>query len=74
MKVELKIYHLWDEWGNEVVCVATNSHETVCPHGLINKSGRMLYFESEAYHLERWAKDNDLGFAVHKHEIEIEKP
>lgn len=74
MKVKFKIYHLWDNSGNECAIVTDDPNTVISPWGLFDENGNSLYFESEAYHLEKWAADNGLGFAVHEREAEIEKP
>ena len=67
MKINYKILVVEDADGNKEASVINEYADTVqfCCIGF--KDDERLYFEAEAYHLNKWCEDNNLKF------IEINK-
>lgn len=63
MKIEFTAYLLWDNHGNKLGLVVNDNNDIVCVPGLRDDEGNLLHFESEAYHLKNWVKENKLNIA-----------
>ena len=61
MKFQYKIYVVTDDYGGKQVAVSAYPNDDVFV-GAQSRLGVWKQFESEAYHLERWCKDNGFGY------------
>ena len=59
-KVQTVIYLIKDTFGNKYCTSCEYETDEVYVSQLSNKDGEMLFFESEAYHLQKFCDDNDL--------------
>jgi len=64
MNITSKIYLLKDSFGNEAYDVAEDGSNSVQICGLFDKDGNPVYFESEAYHLDRWSRDYGIELRI----------
>lgn len=72
MKIAFYIYAIRDSHGNEWGTVTEESGNTVSVHGgLKTADGEPVYFESEAYHLRRWAVENGFTYWEEARSLEI---
>lgn len=60
--VDLTIFLLKDKHGNNWSVTVNDSSDQAQICGLKDKSGKKVYFESDAYHISTWAKENDIEF------------
>lgn len=72
-KVTTKIYLMKDSQGNETYAVAEDGSNTVQACGMKNKENKDVYFESEAYHLDSFCRDNDIELKVMVREEDFDK-
>ena len=65
-------YLLRDAHGQAEAVVVTEPSDTVHVCGLKNTAGETLHFESDAYHLRKWAADNGMEFrkCIKRHTFE----
>jgi len=63
-KVYVTIYLMIDSFGNKASAICEESCDTVQASGLRNKAEDRVYFESEAYHLDSWCRDNGIKLKV----------
>jgi len=63
-KVYSKIYLFTDSHGNKTSATCEDSCDTVQVCGMKNKEGKDTYFESDAYHLDSFARDNDIQMKI----------
>lgn len=61
MKVHVNIYLVKDSYGNKSCATCEDSSDTIQICGMLNKDGKDLYFESDAYHLFSWCESNELS-------------
>ena len=73
MKVTSLIYLVKDLHGNLEYASCGESCDIVQICTLKDKSGNKVYFESDAYHLHRWCKENDLELKVIEKEFDFEQ-
>lgn len=67
------IYALVDTHGNTWIGAVNDPSDNIQVYGICGEeNGRFLHFESEAYHLEAWAKENDLCYNFTTQTIAIE--
>lgn len=63
--VKYQIYLFKDLHGNNwATSINDRSYDQVFIPGLKNKNGVSVTFESEAYHLDKWSKENDIEMKV----------
>ncbi len=60
----VNIYLTKDSHGNTSVATCEESCDTVQICGMLNKAGEKQYFESEAYHLRSFCKENDIELRI----------
>lgn len=60
MEITSRIYLVKDSHGNRAYAVAEDGSNTVQVCGMKNKENKDIYFESEAYHLHQFCRDNDI--------------
>ena len=70
MKAKPIIYKASDSFGNEDWAVVSDSSDCIQICGLKDCYGENTYFESDAYHLEEFCRQN--GFTYQRKEIEVE--
>jgi len=69
VQVQYKIYVVKDSFKNTYSVVTDEDCNDVQICGMFRDDGEKLYFESEAYHLEQWCRENKLDLRVfHKQE------
>lgn len=67
--VQYKIYVVKDSFKNIWSIVTDEDYNDVQICGMVRDDGEKLYFESEAYHIEQWCRENKLDLRVfHKSE------
>jgi hypothetical protein len=71
MTVDVMIWAFRDWQGNEWVEVTGESSDVIQVTGLVNMEGNSVYFESEAYHVEQWCRENGIRFRHEKRTIEF---
>jgi len=62
MKITYSIYVVEDKFENKTAVVAEEGFQTIQICGLKNSKGNEVHFESEAYHLEEFARKNKWNF------------
>jgi len=62
MKLEYTIYVVKDSHGNIDHECSVEPSTCISIHGMRDKAGELLRFESDAYHLESWVIENDLEY------------
>lgn len=62
IQISYWVYVLVDCFGNVCSIVTEESGDIVQTYGLKNTDNEPAYFESEAYHLESYAKSYDMQF------------
>jgi len=60
MRLDYKIYVIEDTHGNKCGIATTDSSDIVMVYNIYDESKKILHFESDAYHLENWCKENRL--------------
>lgn len=60
MKVHVNIYLVKDSFGNQCSATCEDGSDIIQICEMLDQSGKDLYFESEAYHLNTWCNDYDL--------------
>lgn len=63
-KVFAKIYLMVDRLRNKASVTVEDSSETAQVCGLRDIDGKLLHFESDAYHIPTWCKDNNIVLKV----------
>ena len=66
LKIEYYIYLVRDNRGNQRHAICEEDSETIQIAGLINKNGKEVYFEEDAYRLKDWCKQNGLQWRIIK--------
>ena len=62
MKISYHLYVVKDSYGTIDFDVSTDSSNTIQICGMKDSDGKHIYFESGAYHLEQWCKENGLSY------------
>ena len=71
MNIEYWIYVVADSHGNKDAVVANEPADTVQICGMRSKLGNPVHFESDAYHLEEWCKDEEFSYEAIKMDAEV---
>lgn len=61
MRVKATIFLVQDMHGNKDYAVVGDTSDTVQINGMRDQDGMLLHFESEAYHLKSWCKENGIS-------------
>jgi hypothetical protein len=64
MEITSRIYLTKDSQGNRAYAVAEDGSNTVQICGMSNKEGEKVYFESEAYHIDSFCRENSIELKV----------
>jgi hypothetical protein len=72
MKIEYIIFIVKDSRGNADYAVTNEDANCIQICNMHDKKGKRIYFESNAYHLEKWCKDYDLGYLRLEREEDID--
>jgi hypothetical protein len=59
-----KTYLFIDSHGNKTSATCEDASDTVQVCGMKDKEGKDAYFESDAYHLDSFARENDLQMKI----------
>lgn len=73
-EILIYIYRLVDAHGNAWRAATNEPAEIVQVYGLHDENHDWLHFESEAYHLKRWASENNLKYLEVQKNVEFEIP
>jgi hypothetical protein len=64
MEVTTRIYLMKDSHGNKASVTVEEGCDGAQICGLKNKDGRVVYFESEAYHISTFCGENNIELKV----------
>ena len=70
MKVNYTIYLVRDSHGNEDYAVANSESNYIDIDGLETKNYESVVFESSAFTLQQWCKDNDFEYREIEKEVD----
>jgi len=62
INVKFHVVAVSDSHGTWDTSVCNEMADDVQICGMCDKDGKSLYFESDAYHLERWCNENNLWY------------
>jgi hypothetical protein len=65
------VYATKDVHGNYDAAVCDDESDCIQICGMKDKDGNPIYFESDAYHLHDWCKENGLAYSRHQSDYEI---
>jgi hypothetical protein len=71
MKFNYEIYVVTDSYNNKYAVVANEPADDVQISGMKNHLGERIYFESEAYHLNKWCEENGLNLNIIEMEVDV---
>ena len=71
MIYKCKIYAVRDSHGNTWAECVDEPGNTVQVYGIHDKNGEYLLFESDAFHLGLWCKENGLELVIQDVEVTI---
>ena len=64
MKVKTRIYLLKDSHGKKASVTVQEGCDIAQICGMKNKEGKLVYFESDAYHISTFCHENDIELKV----------
>jgi len=71
MKISYLIYVVTDSFYHKDATVANESADTIQICGMQNSLGDNIYFESDAYHLDKWCVENGLDLNIIKMDADV---
>jgi hypothetical protein len=66
MKFEYAVYVVTDSFGNKTAVVSEEPCDCVHVCGMRGFNGQDIFFETEAYHLDKWCENNGLILEIRK--------
>jgi len=70
--VKATVIGVSDRHGNYDTVVVNDMSDTVQICGLMDNDGDYVFFESEAYHIQKWANEHGLKYVCKTGSIEID--